>query len=452
MIRPAGSAATAVAALALAAATAAGAENRPRFPDLLLITVDTLRADRLSAAGYARPTSPNLDRLVAAGFRFTSAFTVEPLTNPALASLLSSLPPHAHGATRNGLPVRGELVTLPSLLATRGYRTGAFLGNWTLKPQLSGLASAWQTYEVVASRKRWFGLYKGEATARDLTEAALAWAKALRRDEPARPFFLWLHYVEPHAPYRLHRRYAPRLGVDTQRATASDRYDTEIAAVDDEVGRLLAALDALPGARDRLTLFTADHGEAFGEDGEIGHGRVLHEPTLRVPLAFVAPERIAAGSSPATASTLDIAPTVLGLLGLQGHPYFRGHDLSPIVRGERGALAPTAGVCLQAHRGAVQSVQKAERARRAGLLEVGRIADGRLEALHLASGRLRHGELGVASPAVAVAATAGAGTASPELLACLDEIRAGLAENDRFVPPDLDADTVEGLRALGYLD
>jgi choline-sulfatase len=433
-------------AIAVVAAAAARAEERPRFPDLLLVTVDTLRADRLSSAGYARQTSPHLDRLAAAGFRFSAAHTVEPLTNPALASLLTSVPPHAHGATRNGLPARRGLVALPALLAKRGYRTAAFVGNWTLKPHLSGLDGSWQTYEVVTSRKRWFGFYKVEATASDLTDAALAWAVRRRAEEPDRPFLLWVHYVEPHAPYRLHRRFAARLGIDPQQAGASDRYDTEIAAVDAEVGRLLAGLDGLPGGRDRLTVFTADHGEAFGEDGEFGHGRVLHAATLAVPLVFTAPERIAPGSSPAAASTLDVAPTSLGLLGLPTHPYFRGRDLAPVIRGEVDA-PPTAAVCLQAHKGAVQSVQQAERARRAGLLEVGRIDDGWLEAVHVASGRRRRLPIGGREGAPAFG-----GDPSPELAACLEEVRAGLIENDRFVPPDLDAETVDQLRALGYLD
>ncbi|HEX9800239.1 MAG TPA: sulfatase [Thermoanaerobaculia bacterium] len=443
-----GRAALAAAAVALASPSAAPGGDRPRFPDVLLVTVDTLRADRLSSAGYARPTSPHLDALLASGLRFSRALTVEPLTNPALASLLTSLPPHEHGATRNGLPARRGLASLPALLARRGYRTAAFVGNWTLKPLLSGLAELWQTYSAVVSRKRWFGFYKDEATARDLTDEALAWLDRMRRDDPVRPYFLWLHYVEPHAPYRLHERHAARLGIDPDHASASDRYDTEVAEVDAEVGRLLAELDARPSARHRLTIFTADHGEAFGEDGELGHGRRLHAPTLVVPLVFVAPGRIAPGGSPAPASLLDVAPTVLGLLGLPAHPYFRGHDLAPGQRGEQPIAEDS--TCLQAHRGAVQSVQRAQRARRAGLLEVGLLVDGWLETLEVASGRHRHLPLGPPG-AVASARPASLGP-SPALAACLAEVRAGLAEADRYVPPELDAESIEQLRALGYLD
>jgi arylsulfatase A-like enzyme len=434
-------------ALALAGSALAGsvvaAGPEPRLPDVLLLTVDTLRADRLSSSGYPRPTSPNLDRLLAAGFRFDRARTLEPLTNPSLATLLTSVPPHVHGATRNGLPIREGLASLPHLLEKRGYRTAAILGNWTLKPHLSGFAGHWQTYDVVVSRKRWLGLLKDEARASDLTAGALDWVERLREREPGRPFFLWVHYVEPHEPYRMHEEHAARLGIATRNPPPSDRYDTEIAAVDAEIGRLLAALDRFADERERLTLFTVDHGEAFGEDGEFGHGRVLHEATLRVPLAFVWPGRIPAGASSAPVSLLDVAPTLLGTLGLRSHPFFRGADLGPFFRG--GAVELPA-LCLQAHKGAVQSVQRERRARRAGLLEVGRIEAGALEVVSLARGARRaYGEDGGAVPRVRERGGDG-------LDACVEEIRAGLAEADRFEPPELDAESEEAFRALGYLD
>jgi len=439
---------TTFAALVLLAPALGSADDRPRYPDLLLITVDTLRADHLSSAGYPRATSPNLDRLVAGGFQFTSALTVEPLTNPSMASLLTSLPPHEHGATRNGLPVRKGLVSLPHLLARRGYATGAFVGNWTLKPHLSGLDEHWQTYSAIVSRKRWFGLFKDEARGRDVTDAALRWLDRQLATEPHRPFFLWVHYVEPHAPYQMHREFAARLGIDPESATKRDRYDSEIAVVDAEIGRLLAELDSRPAKRDRLTVFLADHGEAFGEDGEHGHGRQLHAPTLRVPFAVVSPGLVPVGSSAARVSTLDVAPTILGMFGLPVHPYFRGRDLAPLLRGDPLA---DASLCLQAHRGAVQSVQRAERARRAGLLEVGLLQPGGLEVVQAASGQV------VWRPFDSVEATRlvpGAAThaPSPALTSCVEEIDAGLERADRFTPQQLDAESLEQLRALGYLD
>jgi arylsulfatase A-like enzyme len=432
----------------LAAAAVADARTVHRFPDVLILSIDTLRADRLSSAGYERPTSPHIDRLLARGVNFERARTIEPLTNPALTSLLTSVPPHVHGSTRNGIPARSGLASLPRLLDRRGYRTGAFLGNWTLKEKISGLADHWRRYEVIVSRKRWLGFYKDEARASDVTSAALDWVEELRDDQPGRPYLLWVHYVEPHAPYRLHREYTDRLGIARRSATPSDRYDTEIAAVDAEVGRLLEGLDRHSAGRDRFTVLLGDHGEAFGEHGEVGHGRVLHEATLRVPLGFVWPGRIEPGVSSLPASLLDVAPTALALLGLPPHPYFRGVDLTPALAGEPLDLPP---LCLQSHKGAVQSAKRAQRARRAGLIEVGHLKNERLEVMHLGRNRVRLHDL-ENDPHERLDLGSSRTVPSAELAACLAEIRAGLAEHDRFVPPDLDPETAERLRSLGYLD
>jgi len=436
-------------ALGFAVAAAPSGAATPRFPDILLVTIDTLRADHLSGWGYARPTSPAIDRLAAAGLRLDHARTIEPLTTPALASLLTSVPPHVHGATRNGLPIRGGLASLPLVLAKRGYRTAAFVGNWTLKDGLSGLAEHWGTYEAMSTRKRWFGLLKSEAVAPDLTDAALDWVEEQREEEPNRPFFLWVHYVEPHEPYRFHPEFAGRLGIEGKNPGPIDRYDTEIAFTDAEVGRLVEGLDRLSGTRDRLTVFTVDHGEAFGEHGQQGHGRILHEPTLRVPLSLTWPRRIQPATSHAAVTLLDVAPTVLSLLGLPAHPYFRGTDFAPLADGDPVDLP---AVCLQAHKGAVQSVQREKRARRAGLLEVGRLDDETLEIVHVA-GRdaRRHFDLR-ADPKELHSDVPPKSAPSEGLAACLEEVQTGLAEADRFVPPDLDDEAVEHLRNLGYLD
>ncbi|HEY4588491.1 MAG TPA: sulfatase-like hydrolase/transferase, partial [Thermoanaerobaculia bacterium] len=134
-----------------------------RFPNVVILTIDTLRADHVSAYGYHRPTTPNIDRLLAGGVRFTEARTVEPLTSPALASMLTSLYPHEHGATRNGLRLRPGLPSVARALGRRGYQTAAFVGNWTLKDRISGLAEHFERYDEVFTRKRWLGLFKDEA-------------------------------------------------------------------------------------------------------------------------------------------------------------------------------------------------------------------------------------------------------------------------------------------------
>jgi len=415
-------------------------------PNILLVTVDTLRADRLSAYGYLRPTSPAMDRLLAEGARFEFAHTIEPLTTPAMASLLSGVPPHVHGATRNGLPVRQGLPSLPRVLARRAYRTAAFVGNWTLKDAASGLAAHFGTYQVIASRKRWFGLFFDEADARDVTTAALEWAAEERQAE--RPLLVWAHFVEPHAPYRWHEEFSVRLGVATGNAGRSDAYDSEIAFVDQEIGRLVEGLRGLRS--EWLIVLAADHGESLGEHGEWGHGRSLHEPGLRIPLGVIWPGRIASRTVAEAAWVTDLAPTLLGLLNLPSHPDWHGQDWSGFLLG-RQAAPRSAGVCLQAHKGAVQAVQAAERARRAGLLEVGWMDRRHKEIWSLRSGETRVYDL-LAEPSELSGPTRAGLDDSSALPRCLAEIRRGLAAADTVPAPVLTKELVEGLRSLGYVD
>jgi arylsulfatase A-like enzyme len=421
-----------------------------RFPHVLLITVDTLRTDHISGYGYARRTSPHLDALLARGGRFTSARTVEPLTGPALASVLTSLPPHEHGATRNGLPVRAGLPSLSKILARRGYRTAAFVGNWTLRGQLSGLQEHFSTYEVLTSRKRWYGMIKNEATADDLNAAAVAWLDRHLQSEPARPVFLWVHYVEPHAPYRYWPQFAERLGLrDREDPAKRDRYDTEVAFVDQAIGDLLGAVESRLPAADTLTLFTADHGESLGEHEYWGHGRHLFDDGLRIPMAIAWPGKIAPRTVAVQATNLDLAPTVLSLVSLPPAPGFRGFDWSgALTNGERPAER---GSCFQAHKGAVQSVQDAGRARRGGLLEVGYIGAGRKEIVRVPGGMRWVYDL-ERDPGELASAVPLRSPVSPELRACLAEVERGLTAADALPPAPVDQESIETLRALGYID
>ena len=142
-------------------------------PNVLLISVDTLRADHLGSYGYSRNTSPRIDALLASGARFTQGRTVEPLTAPALASMLTGLEPHEHAATRNGLRTRDDLPSFPKIFKRRGYDTAALVGSWTLRDEITGLGVHFESYSEVLNKARWFGLFKGEATAKDLTDRAL---------------------------------------------------------------------------------------------------------------------------------------------------------------------------------------------------------------------------------------------------------------------------------------
>jgi arylsulfatase A-like enzyme len=454
--------ATTAAAATKAAAATTTAATAQRLPNVLVLTVDALRSDRLSSYGYRRPTSPGIDRLLAAGARFTAARTVEPLTNPALCSLFTSRYPHQHGATRNGLRLRGEVDSLPRVLARRGYRTAAFVGSWVLVNRISGLGDHFDRYAEVLTRRRWFGLFKGEATAEDLTDAALSWLGERRTGGDTRPFLLWVHYVEPHAPYRLQTAFAARLGVPAHgEVPRSDRYDTEIAFADHHLARLLQAIEADPVLRaNTLVVFAADHGESLGEHGYWGHGRNLYEQTLRIPLGFAWPGHLRAATVAAPAEILDIAPTVLGLIGLPVPASFGGFDWAPVLT---GAARPPARVCwFEAHRGAVLTAHGSDSARRAGLLAVGRLDGSRKEVLHTGERQARvfdleldPGETGGARGAAGAGAAAVLGAAaapSPGLAAWLGAVQRGLAAFDRLVPAQPDAEHTARLWALGYAE
>jgi arylsulfatase A-like enzyme len=420
-----------------------------RFPNVLLVTVDTLRADRLSSYGYSRQTSPNLDRLFARGVRFAQARTVEPLTTPALASLITSRYPHEHGSTRNGLRVRPRLPSLARALGQRGFKTAAFVGNWTLRDEISGLGEHFGTYRQIASRKRWVVLKK-EATADDLTTAALDWLEDLREDGGERPFLLWVHYVEPHAPYRAQGEFARAVGYGGRRdLTPGERYDTEIAFVDDAIGELLAGVGRLARGEETLVAFAGDHGESLGEHGYWGHGRHLYENNLRVPMGVVWEGKLQPAVVAEPASLLDLAPTVLGLIGYPALEQPRGFDWTPVLRGR--ARAPHRPGYFQAHRGAVQSAEDGRRARRRGLLEVALMVGERKEVL-----RLRGNERWLIDfmrdPGEQRNLADHRSPPSSDLLRWQRLVEQGLTSADQLPPPTLDRETVEQLRALGYTD
>ena len=424
-----------------------------RKPDILLVTVDTLRADRLSSYGYEKPTSPVIDQILRRGVRFEEARTPEPLTAPAMASMLTGLHPHEHGASRNGLRIRPDLESWPRILARRGYRTVAFVGNWTLRAEISGLDEHFDEYEGIFSRRRWFGIAYGEATAEDLTDEALDWLARHVDDETRAPYLLWVHYVEPHAPYRFREEFAPRLRLGRSPGP-SERYDTEIAYVDRSIGRLTQGVASLSDpASPPLVIFTADHGESLGERGYWGHGRNLDEPGLRIPLGFTWPSRIVTGLIPEPSSLLDVGPTVLGLLDLPPDILPHGYDWSARLLGREPIRDdPETRVTLhQAHKGAVQRSRN-ERARRQGLLEVGLVRGG----VHKEVVRVKGGkeqvrifdlledplELDEANPAAP----------SDALAEWLERVRLGLEAADELPPAVLDEESLDHLRDLGYID
>ena len=441
------------AALAIAAAIPSWAANRGPAdpPNVLFITVDTLRVDRVSWYGYGRSTSPNLDELIEQGVRFTQARTIEPLTTPALCSMLTSRYPHEHASTRNGLRMRSGFASLPKALQGRGYHTAAFVGNWTLRDKLSGLGEHFEAYENVMTRRRWFGLVRGEATADDLTEQTVDWIKAHRRAQRDQPFFAWVHYVEPHAPYRLHKKYLEQLGLQAaSNFPPQDRYDTEIAFVDASIGHLLRELDNLGLMESTLIVFTSDHGESLGEHKYWGHGRHLYEPTLRIPMSITWKGQLAPRTVDAPALIIDLAPTVLSLLR-QPHPSdFRGYDWARVLDGEeeppRGRLTH-----YQAHRGAVISRHDSDLARRSGLLEVGLMQNGHKEIFSIQKNRRRLFDL-EADPGELASLAESREEPTEGLLEWMRTIYTTLAALDEELPEPLDEESAKQLKSLGYVD
>ncbi len=448
---------TPLALLALTLVTPSPAQARQRFPNILLITIDTLRADRLSTYGYDRQTSPELDALLANGTLFTQARTIEPLTGPASCSMITSIYPHEHGASRNSLAMRPGLASLPKRLAQRGYATAAFIGNWTLRDKLTGLGEHFQSYQELFTRRRWFGLFNAEATAADVTEAALSWTTKHHRAEPHRPFFVWIHYVEPHAPYRLQKPFASRLGIKLgDGVERSDRYDTEIAFVDDQIGVLLRGIADHSAPQDTLIIFTSDHGESLGEHGYWGHGRHLWEPSLRIPFGIVWPGKVPPGRRiDAPALILDVAPTVLGLIGLPVAESFRGYDWSPVLSGESQPPDERLSL-LQAHKGAVVGDNANNKAREGGLLEVAIIEGQRKELLDLraksAKGPKRKIYDFVQDPRELRNLTDSTTPPSTRLESWLAVVRQGLKLSNDLPAAELDEEALEKLKALGYID
>lgn len=424
-----------------------------RFPNILVIAVDTLRSDRLSAYGYERQTSPNIDELMAGGARYTQMRVVEPLTAPSMVSIFTSLHPQEHGATRNGLSMRPGLPSLGKVLGRRGYATAAFVGNWTLRRQMSGLEEHFEHYGEVFTRKRWFGLFNGEATAKDLTTETLDWIVTQREKQPATPFFAWAHYAEPHAPYRLHAEHLEQLGLPgAGELGRSGRYDTEVAFVDAAIGTLLEGVRKQVPDEELLVLFVSDHGESLGEHGYWGHGRHLYEATLHIPFSATWPGRITAAQQvDALASSLDLAPTVLGLIGLPIPETFQGHDWSATLRGEiPHAPAPTQ-TFHQAHKGATRG--GGDDSRRKGLLEVAVVAPGHKEITSVRGGQNRRLAFALSEDPLELNSTVAKDSAlSEQLVAWLEQVRAGLLASDELPGADLDAEAIERLKALGYLD
>jgi arylsulfatase A-like enzyme/Flp pilus assembly protein TadD len=282
---------------------------------VVLITIDTLRADHVGAYGATTARTPTLDGLARDGALFERAWAPTPITLPSHASLLTGQYPPAHGARHNGMSMRSDIPTLATALDAAGFDTGAFVSAYPLDRRF-GLARGFDVYDDELPRTP-DGQPLNERPGAETVDRAIAWLRA--RGEAR--LFLWVHLFEPHAPY----------GTPGPGSTPLSRYAEEVTTADREVGRLLAAL----GDRTARTLVvaTADHGEAFGEHGETGHSLFVYDTTLRVPLVLRGPGVPSGTRVPDDVSLVDLAATVTALAGLGGAMTGEGVSLVPALGG-----------------------------------------------------------------------------------------------------------------------
>lgn len=289
-------------------------------PNVVLLSVDTLRADRLGAYGYSYPTSPTLDVFAEGARLFEDAVCEVPLTGPSMGAMLSGHYPRSTGTTRNGLAMPAEIPLVAEQFQAAGYHTFGVLSNWTLKHKLSGLGRGFDIYDDDFTKKRW-GFLKSERDGDEVTALSLAYLEKRPADKP---FFAWIHYSDPHAPYKMHKGLNPsgkRTLVKGRKQKVQIRYDSEVAFTDQEIGKVLAALPT-----DTIVVFVADHGESLFEHNYLGHGRRIYQNNLHIPL-MIRGAGIEAGRSAVPVRGIDLAPTLLGLAGLPKVPGMAGLDL-----------------------------------------------------------------------------------------------------------------------------
>ncbi len=335
----------------VATAAVLGCAREDQQINVIIIGLDTLRPDHLGAYGYERETSTNIDRLAADGVLFENVISQAPWTHPSFGTVFTSLYPTQHGATTVGTRMSTEFPTLASLLGDHGYYTGAIVNAPSLSPEF-GVGRGFDHYDFL---RPW-----SERSADQVTELALAWID-VHKDQP---FFLFVHYFDPHLPYAppvpydslFDPDYAGPLGdsfnIGAAAARRDDRvvgygslpeadkkhiaalYDGEIAFADKAVGALVDGIDRR-GLRNRtLLIFLSDHGEELFDHGGLDHGHSLFDELIRVPLIISLPGTIPEKSRVSEyVRLLDVMPTVLDMLGLRQPTHLEGVSLKNFLTG-----------------------------------------------------------------------------------------------------------------------
>ncbi len=449
----------------LAALIACAGEGPAAPPHLVLVVVDTLRADRLGAYGHDRPTSPSFDGLAAEGVLFTRAFAPSSWTKPSVGSLFTSRLSSEHGIARLGDGLDDAVPVLAELLRDAGYHTIAVSGNPIQVAERFGFARGFDVFEPLmmpAPAGAFLDTLEIELGGRRqslrLPRAREVNQRLLRRlpAETTRPLFLYVHYVDPHTPYAPTRPFRETFrrdagerpdGVSTdaliemartgrepdaeERRWLFDLYDAEVAQVDAALGELLAELERRGLARNAVVVVTADHGEEFGDHGGWGHGLTLHDEVLRAPLALRDFRRPGVGARRDEAvDLLDVPTTLLALAGVEAAPGMRGRNLLA-----EGAL-PERDLVLELLKGRSQH----RRALLRGPWKLLVHTDGSHTWYRLDRDPGEREPLGPADPRV------------PEALSLeLSRVEASLPDPRGLPEPSLDAGTRDALEALGYL-
>jgi arylsulfatase A-like enzyme/predicted Zn-dependent protease len=299
-------------------------------PSVLLVSIDTLRADHVGSYGYRAAATPVIDALAARGLRFEQAETVTPLTLPAHTSLLSGTFPSFHGVRDNGSFYVGDEVTMLAVMKAHGYRTGGFVGAYVLDHRW-GIAQGFDHYYDDFDLSRFemaAGIDAAQRPGSEVVDHALAWL-AGAGDQP---FFAWVHLYDPHSPYVPPEPYRSRFP-----ATLEGAYDGEIAATDAQVGRLIDFLTSSRRLANTVIVVVGDHGESLGEHGEQQHGFFVYDAAVRIPLIVAGP-RVPTRAVPDQVRIVDVMPTILELAGVEAPPAVQGVSLMPLGRGERQDL------------------------------------------------------------------------------------------------------------------
>ena len=302
-------------------------------PNIVLISIDSLRADHLHSYGYPRATSPNLDALAAEGTSFETVISPTSWTLPAHMTLLTSLPPEKHGVITNQFRLSSSVETLPQRLQRSGYATAGFVSA-TYLDGLFGFSRGFDTYDDYSLLRVAGDKSRRAVTSRMVADRAIDWLQ--HRSSSPQPFFLFLHFFDVHYDYNPPAPYATMFdGGYRGRATGDlayvktsvpprdvdhvvALYDGEIAWVDANIGRVLATLRALGFEDNTIVAVTADHGEEFLDHGQSGHFKTLYDEVLRVPLIVRYPGHVAAGRRVAgQVRLMDVGPTLFALAGVR---------------------------------------------------------------------------------------------------------------------------------------